>query len=810
MENNQICIWGCRDGFEIIYSENEDWKSYVLKNTNEIDQKFQKLIEGHRKDFYYLSKINGFQVFSYVTHENIDIEARTTYMVISFVSKSGVSYGSELIGVLQNIWNHYQSKNITEKAHLKSEEFSISELRNQANSLMPINSNYSYEKSNCVITIDDETLFQNEFGKFKGDTTYFIYPTNNQAVFNRLPNTIHSLKTLVANKPNTQELVNLKNYIQNKSNFDLASTLYERWKNQLTEQEKTNYSYWKQTVEKQQVEDVTSVKLKSLSGTQTLTESDIIFIRHQVLSESPAFLKLDNHEKNLLQEKIKEKQPPSIDDEIVRVNEQITDAKNKFWTIDYSDLQKEIKNNPKLDDAFKDNSDLKSWIAGFNLDQTKKCEEKINSLHAQIQKIPKNQIESNVRDLKVKLTNLKHQVNKLIDTKAKDKFGTDEKFQYLVSEDWIPKNRKPLYRKLAVTILLLTLTTVGFFALKYIGVGEVEKKSDKDFDGIEDKADEEVNTVWFKDTTNYRVRNYVNVYGKIDTSKTKDLCNCWKFPKAEDRKILLCTDTENWFVFKNILYEYREVSEGDGSFYSAANSKIKSTLDNDVEEFHQQFLQETFPPEDDSTIIPEVSNRVATINYNNKKYNVKIEFTSNEGIEFNDANYRFKNNVWKRQSNPPNGNWTEPNENDISFMFATLKIKPIDVDKCNKCAKPKKDCTCNKPPVENCKKCSKPKKDCTCNKPPVENCNKCAKPKKECTCSKTVVKCDKCAKPKKECTCSKTDHSSYWINLDRLPDAELKGDASAIREKIADEAYKCKPGSPGATARLNIISRLNK
>ena len=798
MENNQICIWGCRDGFEIIYSENEDWKSYVLKNTNEIDQKFQKLIEGHRKDFYYLSKINGFQVFSYVTHENIDIEARTTYMVISFVSKSGVSYGSELIGVLQNIWNHYQSKNITEKAHLKSEEFSISELRNQANSLMPINSNYSYEKSNCVITIDDETLFQNEFGKFKGDTTYFIYPTNNQAVFNRLPNTIHSLKTLVANKPNTQELVNLKNYIQNKSNFDLASTLYERWKNQLTEQEKTNYSYWKQTVEKQQVEDVTSVKLKSLSGTQTLTESDIIFIRHQVLSESPAFLKLDNHEKNLLQEKIKEKQPPSIDDEIVRVNEQITDAKNKFWTIDYSDLQKEIKNNPKLDDAFKDNSDLKSWIAGFNSYQTKKCEDGINSLYEEIQKkIPKNQIESNVRDLKAKLSKLKHQVNELKDPEAQNKFRTDEKFKYLVSEDWIPKNRKPLYRKLAVTILLLTLTTVGFFALKYIGVG-VPEKSDKDFDGIEDKADEEVNTVWFKDTTNYRVRNYVNVYGKIDTSKTKDLCNCWKFPKAEDRKILLCTDTENWFVFNNTLYEYREINPGDGNFYSDTNSKVASTKDNEIEEKHKKLFSaiydEIILPEDttikDPPVFPPVeNNKMVVITYNTKSYKIKIGFTTDKGLFYNNSNYRFKNKKWQRQRNPPNGEWGNPAEGDIPAMFRAKGIKPIDVDKCNKCAKPKKDCTCNKTVVK---------------------CDKCAKPKKECTCSKTVVKCDKCAKPKKECTCSKTDHSDYWINLDKLPDAELKIKESDIRKKIADEAYECEAGTKGDLARLSVKKKIGK
>ena len=145
------------------------------------------------------------------------------------------------------------------------------------------------------------------------------------------------------------------------------------------------------------------------------------------------------------------------------------------------------------------------------------------------------------------------------------------------------------------TLILLCFMLFGFGALYWLLKPPTppywSEKSDKDFDGIEDKADMEVNTVWFKDTTtNYRVRNYVNVYGKIDTSKTKDLCNCWKFPKAEDRKILLCTDTENWFVFNNTLYEYREINPGDGNFYSDNSSKVASTKDNEIEKEHKKLF----------------------------------------------------------------------------------------------------------------------------------------------------------------------------------------------------------------------------
>ena len=243
------------------------------------------------------------------------------------------------------------------------------------------------------------------------------------------------------------------------------------------------------------------------------------------------------------------------------------------------------------------------------------------------------------------------------------------------------------------TLILLCFMLFGFGALYWLLKPPTPPylKSDKDFDDIEDKADKDLNTVWFKDTTNYRVRNYVNVYGKIDTSKTKPLCNCWKFPKAEDRKILLCTDTENWFVFENTLYEYREINPGDGNFYSDNSSKVASTKDNEIEKEHKKLFPALYA----------------------------------KGIK--------------------------PIEKDIKTPEV---IKKAEAE---------------------------------------------AKKKAEAEVKKKVEGND-----------DKTDHSDYWINLDKQSDTKLKEDASAIRSKIADEAYKCKPGSAGATARLIIISRLNK
>ena len=676
MENNQICIWGCRDGFEIIYSENEAWKSYLLNNTKEIDKKFQKLIEGHRKDFYYLSKINGFQVFSYVTHQNIDIEGRTTYMVISLVSKSGLSYGSELIGVLQNIWNHYQSNNITESAHLTSEEFSISELQNQANSLKPIPSNYNYEQNNCVITIDDDTLFQNEFGKFKGDTTYFIYPNSEASVLNRLPQTIYSLKNLVSNKPNTQDLAQLRNCIQNKTNLPLAKSLYEKLQRSLSAQEQTRYADWNREEENKK-----NVIIKPVP---TPTEPIVIIPTEEPLKvaapESPE--DRDKRDLNL-------------------ILSSISDAKANDWKNDPTEIKNLLAKNGRLGARLnKEMEDFKEWERTFNTKEEIECDRLLTELYKKIKKASKTEIKININTLKAEVTSLENRISSLNNNGPKEKLRSLEEFKYLSSKAWIPKNRKALYLKLAATFLILALTVVGYFSYKNWHVNYLlklaEETADSDHDGIKNKADQDDRTIWLKDTTKYKLVKYVDHLGKVDGKKTKPLCDCWEFPEVKNRKTLLCEDNKNWFMFNKELYEFREDAPGDGRFYKNNETRVATSEDDLVEKHHKENFPEAYASEVNQEAV--VVSGYSNITYKGKTYSIKSEFLSNEGAFYEKARWKFKNNTFQKRECKINtqegrGDWDNASkaDNDVILRkFGTLKVdKQVDEEDEKKDEKPK-------------------------------------------------------------------------------------------------------------------------
>ena len=61
-------------------------------------------------------------------------------------------------------------------------------------------------------------------------------------------------------------------------------------------------------------------------------------------------------------------------------------------------------------------------------------------------------------------------------------------------------------------------------------------------------------------------------------------------------------------------------------------------------------------------------------------------------------------------------------------------------------------------------------------------------------------------KKKVEGNDDKTDHSSYWINLNKMSDTELKNQRIVIRKNALDKP--CKAGSEGDIAKQKVLTRL--
>jgi hypothetical protein len=194
---------------------------------------------------------------------------------------------------------------------------------------------------------------------------------------------------------------------------------------------------------------------------------------------------------------------------------------------------------------------------------------------------------------------------------------------------------------------------------------------DADNDGILDEIDQEKNTVWLADTTKYQVRKFVTANGIIDAVKTQKLCDCWEFPEENSRKILNCKDNLKWFVVNGKLYEFRSDEVRYGRFYKSASESLKSGDDDEIELEHKKLFPDFYNTEPTVEEVPEDVdlNKIVTISYNGKKYKIKQGVLTNEGIHFNNSNYRFSNNKWEIQNNPPNGTWGNPRNGDINFLL---------------------------------------------------------------------------------------------------------------------------------------------
>jgi hypothetical protein len=237
------------------------------------------------------------------------------------------------------------------------------------------------------------------------------------------------------------------------------------------------------------------------------------------------------------------------------------------------------------------------------------------------------------------------------------------------------------------TLFIFLFLALGFGILYWLLKPPTAQLSsiDTDYDGVIDANDNEKKTAWLLDTSNYKLKDYVDTDGLIDRSKTKSLCDCWEFPDISDRNILKCEDNLNWFVYEDKLIEYRIEGSELGRFYSDYGRLIATRSDNDIEKKHEILFPEHYAYEEDLKIneLSDDLNKLVTISYKGKKYKLKKGFTTDKGIDYNKANYRYKNNKWEIQINSPNGAWTNSKEQDIKFLmikFAT-EIKPIDINK---------------------------------------------------------------------------------------------------------------------------------
>jgi hypothetical protein len=661
MVNIDFCIWGCRDGFEVIHSENESWKNYLIANSVDLDGKMQKLINS-LDEFYMLNKNNGNQVFSFVV-PSIDKGFRDTYMVISLISKQDVAFNSKIVDVLHNIWGIYKRDNFivgdsqTKGKHLTSNEFDISEIKNLIQTINVDFNNKFYQLSNTTVKVDNYDLLKNELGKFKGDSVYLINQNTEQAALNKLPQNSKLLSEILSIGVSLPEIDEFRILLTKRQNFDRARELFKRLQTNVTQQEIIDYSKWSNEISK----DLDLKKLIDLVSKHALSEEEKAFIQHHDKNNSPAFLSLTANQIELLRKKITI--TGEIDITLIeQIKKAIDDAEQTKWIENPKEWEDLLLSKPNIKNKLeiKYTSNLTFWRRKFNEKEEKDTKATLDHWYSKIINSKPKEISKNLEEYKVKITSLSHRILSLQNTDFSEKLTTSPEYIFLTSKEWQPKIWKPNYKLFFSIFCLATVVLVFFWARNWKAENDRIANLDTDRDGVIDANDKEKTIQWLKDTSNYKLKDYVDAKGAIDTLKTKNLCDCWNFPDAKDRKILKCKDNLNWFVFDGKLYEFRSNQPADGKFYKSPSEWVKSGNDDEIEDYHKDKNRSFYSVNGTQDLEATAADQteMVTIKYKEENHRIRKGFTTEAGLpwgepdENNDdyiPHWRIRNDKWQKK-----------------------------------------------------------------------------------------------------------------------------------------------------------------
>ena len=461
MNNIDLCIWGPRNGFEVIYSENELWDSYLKNNQDLLDRKLQNLSK-FSSEFIILNKNKENQIVSLIV-PFVD-SVRSTFMAISLITKHEVAYGSNLLFVLHKIWKIYEEGNFKDGRHLTTNAFDIDEMKSHIQSIEIINTNKFYYYSNCTIKYDDYSILRTELGKFKGDSIYFVENNLDSEVFGKLPSSILTLKEIISKGLTISEIDELKMLIRERKNIEKAVLLYNRSHIGLTENEKNDFHTWKTLIDFQ------------ISVNKIISEFNKYFQEISELEKGNQFI------------------PTDLVNRIEKYGNQLPKdllEKYKSWKNKYESTQKNVlfKQVELTIASLENEKEYSAFISKFNnvfnqANQSQKQElerlkehiskkryielkDRIVKLYNKIYNVDKSTIKKNKEQLLRDVQALIYDVYELPDTYQGDQLLKSlEKFKYLESREWVPKDNSKLIRKLVIGCIVLVLTTGVFFIFK--------------------------------------------------------------------------------------------------------------------------------------------------------------------------------------------------------------------------------------------------------------------------------------------------------------------------------------------------------
>ena len=661
-------IWGIRYGFEANHALfPEKVRLDDPEKINEYDEIVQNFTEQKdswfricNRDFYFMLQNNKYRLYSLVVSNHNDIAGRKSFLVFSLVCPTGKILQGDVVGVLNQLKALYKEKNADET--INRNLFTADHVNRLVQVLNVVLQTSGQTSSNAIFTINSEDQIPKIFREYVGNEVYFITEGTNAEMIASMPTHFKKRKFGDPINPGGPGTGGTGTGGTVTGGTETGGTGLGGTGTGGTGTGGTG----------------TGIGTGGTGTGGTGTRGIVTF-----------------------------------EDRLNKIYTACEAARKNNWKDDITEIEKLISSEPALENRLKelhepDYKNLQNWRAFQAVSIGKLVEDEFNALYKEIYDSSKSDRKNKLDEFNNKVKNLKLKVDALTHNLTRQKITSEQRYHdFVIAKTWVPKNRKPLIIKLSIVGLVLVLAFFGI--LSYLNKKSEEKiiaTTDTDLDGIFDDKDKEKTTQWLEDTSNYKLKDYVDDEGLIDASKTKKHCDCWEFPDSSDREILKCKDNLNWFLYEDKLIEYRMEGSDIGLFYETPTAFIPTKNDLEIKTFHKGRFPDYYSEsgQDINNDAPaEDPNELVTISYKGENYRIKKGFTLNVGNEFGSRGedgfipyWRFKDkdDKWEKQSSK-GSRWQNATESDIKALFASKKVCPatIDVTKCEACKKKLSECS---------------------------------------------------------------------------------------------------------------------
>ena len=654
-----VYIWGIRYGFkpnEALYPDrvhiaNDESRmrqyAQVTRNfTEDKDYKFRMC----ERDFYFIKLDNDYRSYSLVYSGHKDIEGRQSYLVFTIVLPIHLYPKGDVIRALNNLKNLYKSKNINYTVDRNL--FTQQQIDEQVSHLSVDAGRTAIADSNAIFYYSDINQLTNLFTDYTGDELYFIQEGSNSEMVAAFG--FSSRGQLAKAQEEKQEreksLKQFKALFNNRKEDNAAelARLFVACSNGLELKIQNEYLSWADKIKSSQKENEAVSKFKNLLEQAKWSNYNLdpgkaieLYGRHQ--KSIVDALGVENIEAFTSWKRIyAQNNVIAKKDELRQI---IRKAEESNWTINPDEFLYGFDIDLQEDNEFK--RLIRTWKSEYNKHRVKKIYDDVAKLYDEINSSSRSTKISKQGNWKKQIGDLSQEANSHLDASQRQALLGQKDYKYLVSNEWVPKNLKPIVATIALCTLILGAL---FFFLR----------SDFDHDGVMYIDDMEPKTVW-PENASVKLKSVVFATGKPDSAgmindkEVKMRCESCDSIKDDNLWKLICSSrSKDYYRLESVLYR----RNADSTYLNVcSNSSIRKEEKLLYGKLDKYFgitrgvvsVSEVSAENQSTTVV-----QMVQVDFQGKKYEITTLATEN-GVAFKTGNalnydyYRFFNNKWEKK-----------------------------------------------------------------------------------------------------------------------------------------------------------------